>query len=285
MTQSLSTRLFRYICQIRPPRQSMARVGCALVILAAATANVMAKTDGTSHSLVNGQNSARVSSAVSGVVADVVSSVRARYKISRNGFYIGQVDEVFTRLPNNRYLITSHTRPEGVAALMTSDQLTLTSEGRITANGLVPAIFSSKRKKETKRNFVSRFDWASGELVRESQRNGDIERESFELANGTLDRLASMYQFMLLTPNATISTLMTQGKEAETYRYVRQATVTVNTEAGDYDALHYTRDAKQGESKADIWLAKSKNHVPIRIIFEDSKGVKLEQALVSLVVE
>ena len=214
-----------------------------------------------------------------------VSTVKASYRISRNGLHIGQVDEVFTRLPNNRYIITSRTRPEGVAALVTSDQLMLTSEGRITANGLVPTSFSSKRKKESKRNFVSRFDWASGELIRESQRDGEVERETFELAKGTLDRLASMYQFMMLTPKANISTLMTQGKEAEPYRYVRQGAVTLNTEAGEYDALHYARDAKPGESKADVWLAKSKNHVPIRIIFEDSKGVKLEQSLISLALE
>jgi Protein of unknown function (DUF3108) len=215
-----------------------------------------------------------------------IKTVKASYKLSRNGLVIAEVQETFARLANNRYLITSETRPEGAAALLTRDVLTMTSEGRITKSGLVPTTFTFKRRDNTKRNFVAHFDWSSGELTREAHSNGELLRESFELATGTLDRLASMYQFMLNTPKeAAISTLMTQGKEAETYLYAKQGESTLNTAAGAFETLHYARQVKPGDSKADIWLAKSKHHVPVRIIFEDNRGVKLEQQLIALSIE
>jgi hypothetical protein len=217
--------------------------------------------------------------------ANLPTSVKATYKVHRNGLLVGNVEEKFERLGSNRYTITSTTRTEGIAALITRDQLNVTSEGKIAASGLVPSIFSSLRKTDTKRNFVTRFDWAKNEIVREYQHDGNNEKESFELPKGTQDRLSSMYQFMVTTPQSkTISTSMTQGKEVEQYTYLKQGEPTMATKAGEFETVHYARDAKVGESKAEIWLAKAKNYVPIKIIFEDNKGNKIEQSLVDLVI-
>jgi Protein of unknown function (DUF3108) len=221
------------------------------------------------------------------ITTGLPSSVKATYKVSRNGLLIGTVDEQFTRT-GNRYTISSTTKAEGIAAILTRDQLMVSSEGRVTSSGLVPSVFSSARKTDTKRNFIARFDWAKGEIVREHIEDGKTEKESFALPKGTQDRLSSMYQFMTISPESaqakSISTTMSQGKDAELYTYLKQGEPTITTVAGEFETIHYARDAKAGESKAEIWLAKSKSYVPIRIIFEDTKGNKLEQSLVDLVV-
>jgi Protein of unknown function (DUF3108) len=221
------------------------------------------------------------------IVTTLPSSVKATYKVSRNGLLVGTVDEQFTR-NGNRYTISSTTKAEGLAALITRDQLMVSSEGRVTPSGLVPSVFSSARKTDTKRNFIARFDWTKNEIVRERIEDGKAEKENFPLPKGTQDRLSSMYQFMTISPELlqakSISTTMSQGKEAELYTYLKQGEPTITVVAGEFETIHYARDAKAGESKAEIWLAKSKNYVPIRIIFEDTKGNKLEQSLVDLVV-
>ncbi len=212
-------------------------------------------------------------------------SVSATYKVLRNGLLIGNVEEKFTRIGANRYKITSTTRTEGIAALITKDELIVSSEGRIGKDGLVPTVFSSARKKETKRNFVSRFDWANKAIVREFQQDGEAETESFELTSGTHDRLTAMYQFMLSTPTANVIPIkMSLGKEAELYLYLKQGEPLLTTRAGEFETIQYAREVMAGESKAEIWLAKSKNFLPVKIIFEDNKGNKLEQSLVDLVV-
>jgi hypothetical protein len=213
-------------------------------------------------------------------------SVSATYKISRNGLLIGNVTEKFTRIGSNRYKIISTTRAEGMAALITKDELIVSSEGQISRDGLVPTLFSSARKKDTKRNFVSRFDWANKTIQRQYQHDGIEETESFQLTAGTHDRLSAMYQFMRSRPSADLINIkMSQGKEAELYLYLKQGEPILATRAGEFETIQYAREIKTGESKAEIWLAKSKNYLPVKIIFEDNKGNKLEQSLVDLVVE
>ncbi len=216
------------------------------------------------------------------------TSVKATYKIYKAGILLGTVEEKFERVGDkgDRYKITSDTRSDGALSLFLKDQLTYASEGRITANGLVPTLFSSVRKSDASRNFTARFDWDKNEIVREHLSDGKKETETFPLPAGTQDRVSSMYQFMQSVPRSqTITAWMSQGKHSEQYVYVKQDEPTLTTRAGEFETVHYARDAKPGESKAQLWLAKSKNYLPVRMIFEDSRGMSLEQSLVELVVQ
>lgn len=218
----------------------------------------------------------------------VPASIKATYKVMRSGLSIGTVEEKFERLGprGDQYRITSETRAEGALAIFVRDQLTYVSSGRITTAGLVPTTFSSTRKTSPQRNFTSRFDWAKNEIVREHNVDGRVERDTYELTAGTQDRLSVMYQFMVATPrNASVTAHMTQGRESEEYLYVKRGEPTIQTPAGDFETVHYARDAKPGESKAELWLAKSKNFLPVRVIFTDTKGTSLEQTLVELTVQ
>jgi len=218
-------------------------------------------------------------------ISNLPTSVTAIYKIARNGLVVGKVEEKFTRISSNRYKITSITRAEGIAALITSDEFIVTSEGAITRTGLVPSVYTSTRKKDTKRNFVLRFDWANNEIMREFQQDGTSQTETFALAIGTQDRLSAMYQFMRTSPTAkNINVMMSMGKQAEMYQYSKQGEPILSVEAGEFETIHYARETRAGESKAEIWLAKSKYFVPVRIIFEDNRGIKLEQSLLNLAI-
>jgi hypothetical protein len=75
---------------------------------------------------------------------------------------------------------------------------------------------------------------------------------------------------------------MSQGKKAERYRYFKQGEPTVEIGEHRYATVHFVRDAKAGESKAQLWLARDHHYLPVRMLFEDTRGLALEQQLVSL---
>ena len=208
--------------------------------------------------------------------------IHATYHVHRGGMLIGSIDEKFERFGEHgdRYRITSRTRAEGAIALFYRDQFHTTSEGRIGTTGFIPAVFLSSRKSDTSRNFTTRFDWDKNELVREHLSDNQMEQEIFALSAGTQDRLSSMYQFMVVAPRGpSIATTMTQGKQAEQYVYLKQGEAKLSTLAGDFETVHYARDTKQGGTKAQMWLAKTKYHVPVRVVFQDTKGAIFEQTL------
>ena len=215
------------------------------------------------------------------------NSVKVTYKIYRGGVLLGSVEERFER-DGDRYKITSATRTEGPISLLIREQISVTSEGRIAAAGLVPSVFSTSRKNDSSKSFTARFNWEKNELVREHDNpdvQGGVEKEVFTLPVGTQDRLSAMYQFMVTTPSAaSISALMTQGKHTERYQYMKQGEPSVTTQAGQFATVYYVREAAPGESKAELWLAKEHNYIPVRVVFKDSKGSSLEQSLVELII-
>jgi hypothetical protein len=203
--------------------------------------------------------------------------IKAAYKISRNGILIGQVSEHFKRDANS-YTIVSETRSDGVLGLFFHDTLKITSEGRITPAGLQPLKYEFSRASDESKTILATFNWDLNLLKSEH----DGKTENITLEPGTQDRLSIMYQFMLSLPRANeVKAWMTNGKKIEQYVYLKQGDVALKTPAGDFDAVHYQRDAKPGEDKVQLWLAKDRFFLPVRILFEDRNGT-LDQILVTL---
>lgn len=215
------------------------------------------------------------------------NSVKTTYKIYRGGVLLGNIEERFER-DGDRYKITSATRADGPISLLIREEISVTSEGRITASRLAPSIFSASRKSDSSKSFTAYFSWEKSELVREHDRlnfEGGVEREVFALPTGAQDRLSAMYQFMLTRPSGPrLSAVMTQGKHTERYRYAKQGEPSITTQAGQFATVYYVREAAPGESKAELWLAKQHNYIPVRVVVKDSKRSSFEQRLVELVI-
>jgi len=207
------------------------------------------------------------------------TSIQSEYQITTTGLRIATVNESFTRA-GERYSIQSVTRAEGALKLFKDETVTFRSEGSVGPRGLRPDAFSQRQLKETKRDVEAKFDWARGVLV--SHFGGEV--HDVPLPADTQDRLSLMYQFMYLSPGAAPLTIaMSNGRKVEHYhyRFVEEARIT--TAAGTFDTLHYARvndDPK--ESRADVWLAKDRSNYPVRVVFDDPRGLRLEQSLVSL---
>ncbi|MBL8511231.1 MAG: DUF3108 domain-containing protein [Betaproteobacteria bacterium] len=205
------------------------------------------------------------------------NEVRAGYKLYRGNLLIASVEEVFSR-SGDSYHITSTSQTLGLAALLYNEKITIKSEGRITASGLMPTQYHFARERNSSKAVQARFDWAQQQI--DSQHDGM--RETFALPAGMQDRLSVMYQFMFAPPkSAEISAWMSQGKEAEQYRYVRLGEEKLKTPVGEFSALHFSRVTKDGKNQVEVWLAQDRFFLPVRITFTDRNG-SFVQELVSL---
>ena len=116
-----------------------------------------------------------------------------------------------------------------------------------------------------------------------SERNGNM--SEVPAAARTQDRISIMYQFMNLAPGQELVTLpMSNGKQGRVLHlpaggrgHARHA------RRRSFDTLHYERvTASPKESQAQVWLAKDHFNFPVRVVFDDTKGLRLEQTLVAL---
>ena len=209
------------------------------------------------------------------------TSITAHYKIYKSGFTIGTVEEKFTR-SGDAYKVVSETQTAGALKWILRDQVTLTSTGRVGPHGLEPGAYDLKRQGDASKNVSAIFDRNKNKIFsRHHDRN-----EVFDLPPGTLDRISAMYQFAFDTPPPSEVTFwMSQGKEAEQYRYRKEDEEEIKIGDTSYATVHYVRVAEAGKAKAELWLAKNQNYLPIRMIFEDSHGLSLEQMLVNIQVQ
>jgi hypothetical protein len=211
--------------------------------------------------------------------ANVPAEIRAEYEVTSAGVRIARVTEVFLR-KGETYTLSSVTRSEGPLKVFLDDQVTLESAGRIVAGNLQPAQFSQRRAKEPGRDVSATFDWERG-VIHSSYRG---ERKEIPLPRATQDRISLLYQLMNVTPaNGNMTIPMSNGRRVETYTYRLVDNVRISTPAGDFDTLHLERvNATAKENRAEVWLAKDRFNFPVRVVFDDPRGLRLEQNLVAL---
>jgi len=220
-----------------------------------------------------------VASLASSAAFALPTSIDAEYNLVATGLTIGHVSETFSRT-GDQYAIRSVARSEGILKLFLDDQMTMQSSGRVIASGLQPLEFAQRRTNTSKGAVKATFDWSRGVM---RTQYGDNDKE-VPLPHDTQDRISVMYQFMNLKPGAgTVTMPMSNGKKVELYTYRFVDEQQLDTPAGKFDTLHYERvTASAKEGKAQVWLAKDRFNFPVRVVFDDPKGLRVEQILVAL---
>jgi len=208
------------------------------------------------------------------------TQIEAQYVVTTNGgITIGRASETFTR-KGDAYSIRSDTRSDGALKVFLDDQYTVESTGKVDGDGLRPLEYTERRAKDNKRDLKSTFDWKINVMHTELRNDPS----DYWFPPGTQDRISVMYQFMHMKElGETLTIPMAERRKINTYTYKLIGQERAATPAGEFDTRHdrrVTTDPK--ETKVDLWLAKDRHNFPVRVIFDDPKGYKLEQQLVAL---
>ena len=204
--------------------------------------------------------------------------IHATYKLLRNGQQIAVVTEDFKQ-DGKQYQLQSETAAVGVFALFKKGKITLTSTGSVTAGGLRPTHFEHHRGPDPAQTITADLDWDQLTVTHKF----DGQTETATLKPGIQDRISFLYQFMFKPPRkgeVLIST--TNGKKLNTYLYQMTGEEKAVTPAGQYRALHLNKPRTPDEDGTEIWLAKSLNNFPVRIVFDERDGGRMEQVLSSI---
>jgi hypothetical protein len=209
----------------------------------------------------------------------VPDRIAAEYQLTNSGLTIGHVTESYVR-KGDTYEILSVSRSEGLLKVLYDEQITLQSSGRVGPEGLKPLRFEERRTREPKRDVSATFDWDRG--VMNSRYRGEATEQP--LPPGTQDRISMMYQFMYARAGpGNLVLAMSNGRKVELYTYRFVDTVRIATPAGEFDTLHFERvTTEKNDRHVEVWLAKEPQNFPVRVVFDDPRGVRVEQALVAL---
>lgn len=207
-----------------------------------------------------------------------LGAAKASYEFVMAGMNLGQVDETFRRT-GDRYEIESVARPNGLAKVF-FPVFSETSKGSVsTTDGLRPDRFEHRRSDDESRTQQATFDRNAGSVA--LQFDGRVEKH--ELTTDLQDALSMKYQFAFRPPPESGESViaMTNGKSVTRYRYRLVDHETLETPAGRFDTVHYAKIAQEGESRFELWLAKSIHYLPVKILGEE-KGRKAVQTLISV---
>jgi hypothetical protein len=207
------------------------------------------------------------------------SEITADYQLTNSGIVIARVHESFVR-KGDTYTISSVSRSEGILKALYDEQITLASTGKVGERGLQPLHFEERRSRDPQRNVDATFDWDSGTF--ESRFRG--ETTTHPLPKDTQDRISMMYQFMHMAARpGQFVIAMSNGRKVERYAYRLVDEVRIATPLGEMDTLHFERVVDNPkDNRAEVWLAKDHDNFPVRIVFDDPKGLRLEQMVVAL---
>jgi len=189
--------------------------------------------------------------------------VEVTYEVSRNGSVVAEVTE---RLEHDgkAYQIHETWRGRGMFALR--GEATRTSRGAVAPDGLRPRSFEDKRSGKDPRK--AEFDPASPAPTAERQ-----------------DRLSFVWTMAFVPPKAAVSYAVADGKGVAHYAFQPAGRERVKVPAGEFDALKMTKRRDDPKDKVtEIWLAADRGNVPVKILYVDKDGTRVEQQAVRVAV-
>jgi len=166
--------------------------------------------------------------------------------------------------------------PEGVLRFFRDDTVVLLSEGARRARRAAAAALraEARRRPQPRHPRGIRLE----EVAPSLRIRG--EEKTLALPPGTQDRLSIMYQFMNAPPGGgRVRLHMSNGRKVDLYSYRKVDEPRLSTPAGEFDTTHYERVTdSEKESHAQLWLARDRFNLPVRVVFEDANGLRRPSA-------
>jgi len=190
--------------------------------------------------------------------------VEIGYEIARNGAVVAEVSE---RLEHDgrSYRLQETWRGKGVYALR--GEAVRSSRGAVAADGLRPQSYEDKRPGRDPRH--AEFDPAA--------KTATLLRQ---------DRLSFIWTFAFAPPRDAATASVADGRQVRSYTYQTAGRERVQTPAGEFDALKLVKRKVNPDDRAtEIWLAADRGFIPVRILYIDKDGTRIDQVAVKIALQ
>ena len=214
--------------------------------------------------------------------AEPASKIQAKYDVIGYGMTLANITETYTRTQDS-YQIKSVTKAVGMLARLKPETIHVTSQGKITPQGMLPLSYVLTRETDTGKNASAKFNWET-EILTHTDYKGI---NDLPLPKGTQDRLSVLYHLPLKVKpeQAEFKFSITDGNNLENYSFTLAAEQqSVRVPLGTYTTRYISSTPVAEEVKYEIWLATEHSNFPCKIIVTDAKGGKLTQVLTELTI-
>jgi hypothetical protein len=201
------------------------------------------------------------------------SRLEIAYEMTRNGLALADIVHRFEHGAGT-YQVTETWRGRGLFALR--GHIRRSSRGAVTEQGLQPLEYSDERSgRDTER---ASFDWTAKTVTVQYQ--GDPKVLPFPLHPH--DRLAFFYEFAFNPPRGVAVALdVIDGRGISDQLYSIEGGERLKTPAGEFDTVKLVR-RKENNERAELWLAKDRDFLPVRLLIVGKDGTRLDQIAVRI---
>lgn len=216
------------------------------------------------------------------VLAESASRIQASYDVIGFGMTLANITETYTRSQDG-YQIESVTKAVGLLARFKPETVRISSQGKITAQGLLPLNFALIREIDKDKSASTKFNWDTSVLTHIDYKGVN----DMPLPKGTQDRLSLLYQlpFLLKSAQTEFNISITDGNNLQAYVFNLSADEqSIKVPLDTFKTRHVSNIPVGDQVKYEIWLATERDYFPCKIIVTDTGGGKLTQVLTGLTI-
>lgn len=213
------------------------------------------------------------------LLAAAPSRIEAHYDVLKGGVRIATMTETFTH-QQDHYELESVSRAVWPLTMFKAETIWVNSSGVITAQGLRPNTYTSKRKLDEDRNTRADLNWKKRQITLKDKAG----ERTLTLPAGTQDRLSAMYQLMFL-PLQDMHVLkfyMTNGSKVDDYAFDITHDQRVTVPLGTFNAIYLATPSVKNSSRTEIWVADNHGYFPYKLVITDSDGSQYTQVLTGI---
>ncbi|NLC23945.1 MAG: DUF3108 domain-containing protein [Oxalobacter sp.] len=195
--------------------------------------------------------------------------VRANY----SAMSIGGTSNIKWKQSGSEYATQSSARGNLVGQLLDTS-----SKGIIGTKGLKPSLFTEKRRNRDETRTI--FDQDSKALKFSDS------GESLFFSDGIQDQASIVWQLVSMaraqpenfTPGKKLTFMVSGRNRIDQWDFTIVDEITFLTALGEIKAVHLIRTDKKGKT-TEVWLAPDREWYPVKLVFFDKKGLRLEQII------
>jgi len=193
----------------------------------------------------------------------------AEYRLSRNGLVFATM---VTQLEyeESGYRFEARTRANGALSLINkalaltpNASLTEISEGSLKSGRYLPSHYRYRRESGDRRELAIRFDWDA----QRARIDSENQPWSMNIPPGTTDKLAVLLRLRqdLSQDAEALTYAVADGGKLKRYRYRYRGEEKIDTPAGSWKSIKFSRHKDDAAADYRLWLAPELTYLPILV--------------------